>query len=266
MNRLMVAASSPTIRIGDLEGNIARIARAIQDAATCGAGLIVLPELATSGYVFADRTEAESLALTREDARWEEIRAVLPDRTVAVIGYCERDGQELFNSAAVISASGMVANYRKAHLWGAEQLIFTPGDAAGLLVDAPFGRLAVAICYDNEFPEVPRRLAVQGADVLALPVNWPVVDRPGSEHPPEIIQAMAAARSSRLPTVIADRHGVERGVAWTGGSAVIDGRGWVVESFPAGLSLSELSLDEARDKVLAPYNDLLADRRPELYG
>ncbi|MCS3844637.1 nitrilase-related carbon-nitrogen hydrolase [Microbacterium sp. AK031] len=265
MSRLTLAAVSPTIRIGDLEGNLTRIVRGIQDAAGCGAGLIVLPELATSGYVFADREEAESLALTRDDERWDAVHAAIPEGVVVVVGYCESAGSDLFNSAAVLTSTTRLADYRKAHLWGAESLVFTPGDAAGILVDTDFGRLGVAICYDNEFPEVPRNLALGGADVLALPVNWPLVPRPEGEHPPELIQAMAAARSSRLPTVIADRHGDERGVSWTGGTAIVDEQGWVVEAFRSGLTLAAVSVADARNKGIGEYNDLFADRRSELY-
>jgi predicted amidohydrolase len=265
MSTLMVAAASPTIRIGDPDGNLTRIARAVQDAAGCGTGLIVLPELATSGYVFADRAEAESLALTWDDPRWGVVQAAIPDGVVVVVGYCEASGAELFNSAAVLTASARLADYRKAHLWGAESLVFTPGEDAGILVDTHFGRLGVAICYDNEFPEVPRNLALRGADILALPVNWPLVPRPDGEHPPELIQAMAAARSSRLPTVIADRHGVERGLRWTGGTAIVSEQGWVDEAFPSGLTLGKVSLVSARNKAIGEHNDLFADRRPALY-
>lgn len=265
MTRLTVAAVSPTIRMGDLGGNLSRVVRGIQDAAACGAGLIVLPELATSGYVFTDRAEAESLALSRDDERWDAVHAVIPEGVVVVVGYCEVADSDLFNSAAILTRAARLADYRKAHLWGAESLLFTPGDAAGILVDTNFGRLGVAICYDNEFPEVPRNLALGGADVLALPVNWPLVARPERERPPELIQAMAAARSSRLPTVIADRHGAERGVRWTGGTAIVDEQGWVVEAFRSGLTLAAVSVTDARDKGVGEYNDLFADRRSELY-
>ncbi|WP_372984518.1 nitrilase-related carbon-nitrogen hydrolase, partial [Microbacterium sp.] len=155
--------------------------------------------------------------------------------------------------------------YRKSHLWGAEKLVFDSGSEAGLVVDAPFGRLGVALCYDNEFPEVPRRLALAGADVLALPVNWPLVPRPDGEHAPELIQAMASARSSRLPVVIADRWGSERGVDWTDGTAIIDEQGWIVAFRAVMGATAVLSLDAARGKALPPHNDLFADRRADLY-
>lgn len=276
MTMLRVAAVSPQILIGDLDGNIERIREAIGATAEGGARLIVLPELATSGYVFADRAEAESVSLTRADRRWALIQRAIPADVVVVLGYAERDGDRLFNTAAVLTSERRLADYRKSHLWGTEKQVFDEGTTAGMVVDVPFGRLGVAICYDNEFPEVPRSLALAGADVLALPVNWPLVPRPAGEHPPETIQAMASARSSRLPTVIADRSGAERGVEWTGGTAVIDAHGWIAATptAPAAVStpvptapaaVATVRMADSRDKSLPPHNDLFADRRPDLY-
>jgi predicted amidohydrolase len=161
----------------------------------------------------------------------------------------------------------VLARYRKSHLWAAENDIFDPGPEAGVVVDTPVGRIGVAICYDNEFPEVPRRLALAGAEVLALPVNWPLVPRPAGEHPPETIQAMAAARSSRMAIVIADRHGSERGVEWTGGTAVVSSDGWICATAdePGQIASAALDLPAPGDKSLGAYNDLFADRRPDLY-
>lgn len=266
MNReLRVAACSPDIRVGELADNLDRLRDAMTDAAAAGAQLIVLPELATSGYVFDDAGEARSAALTRDDDRWAALHAVLPDGALAVVGYAESDGEDLFNTAAVLSRSGRIGDYRKSHLWGSERLFFAPGDTAGALYDTALGRLAVAICYDNEFPEVPRKLALAGADILALPVNWPLVPRPVGERAPETIQAMAAARSSRLATVIADRRGTERGVEWTAGSAVIDEDGWIAAQPRDDVAVATLTLRDVGDKSLPPYNDLFGDRRPDLY-
>jgi predicted amidohydrolase len=263
---LRVAAASPDIRLGEVAGNFARIRDAIASAVADGARLVVLPELATSGYVFADRDEALAASVTRDDPRWAELAAALAPGTVAVVGYAERAHGGLYNTAAVLTHGERLGDYRKAHLWGAEAALFETGDAAGALFETPLGRLGVAICYDNEFPEVPRRLALAGADLLALPVNWPLVPRPEGEHPPETIQAMAAARSSRLATVIADRRGQERGVPWTEGTAVIDEDGWIAAGADAdGSAVATLTLRPPGDKSLPPHNDLFRDRRPDLY-
>lgn len=265
VDELRVAALSPEIVIGDVDANLERIREAIIAAGRRDARLIVLPELATSGYVFEDRAEAEKAALTADDARWDPVREVIPAEAVVVVGYAEAAGSQLFNTAAVLTRDARLADYRKSHLWGAEKLVFDVGAEAGLVVDTSFGRLGVAICYDNEFPEVPRRLALAGADVLALPVNWPLVPRPEGEHAPELIQAMASARSSRLPVVVADRWGSERGVDWTDGTAIIDEQGWIV-SFRAVMGATAvLSLAAVREKSLPPHNHLFDDRRSDLY-
>lgn len=264
---LRVAATSPDIVLGEVDGNLERIRAALQAASEEGAQLIVVPELATSGYVFTDRGEATEASLTTDDPRWRTLTTVLARGAVAVVGYAERHGTQLFNSAAVLTAEGRLGDYRKSHLWGREAFLFDRGDRAGEVFDTPVGRLGVAICYDNEFPEVPRRLALAGAEVLALPVNWPLLPRPHGEHPPETIQAMAAARSSRLATVISDRAGTERGVAWTGGTAVIDEDGWIAALPDAGgIAGATLTLRPPGDKTLPPHNDLFRDRRPDLYG
>ena len=141
----------------------------------------------------------------------------------------------------------MVAVYRKTHLWDRERLIFTPGDAVPPVLDTAFGRLGVLVCYDLEFPEMPRSLALRGAELLCVPVNWPVVERPpAGEHPPEQLTAMSAARVNRVFIAVCDRVGAERGVEWVGGTAVIDENGWIV-----GASEAEVDLARARDKVFA---------------
>lgn len=262
---IRVVALSPKIVLGDVDGNLARIRAAILGSASREARLLVLPELATSGYLFTGKEEAQKAALSASDKRWAAVQEVIPENAVVVVGYVEQAGDRLFNTAAVLTRTARLADYRKSHLWAAETLIFDRGSAAGVVVTAPFGRLGVALCYDNEFPEVPRKLALAGADVMALPVNWPLVTRPEGEHAPEIIQAMAAARSSRLPVVIADRWGAERGVEWTDGTAVIDEQGWVVASRTVMGATAEVSLAAARDKSLAPHNHLFDDRRAELY-
>jgi predicted amidohydrolase len=263
---LRAAAVSPEVVLGDVDGNVERVAEAFASAAARGASLIVAPELALSGYVFADASEARSAALHRHDGRFDRLRAALPEGATAVVGFAEATPGALFNTAIVLTRSTALGEYRKSHLWGIERAIFDPGATAGAVMDTPIGSLGVAICYDNEFPEVPRRLALAGAEVLALPVNWPVVARPVEEHPPEIIQAMAAARSSRLATVVADRRGEERGVVWTAGSAVIDSDGWIA-AYPGAshIAIADLVIPARGDKRLPPHNDLFADRRPELY-
>lgn len=181
MSPLRVSSVALPIEFGDEASNFAAAHAALQRSEP---GLIVLPELATSGYVFRDIDEARALSMTVDDPRLTGLADAVPEGAVAVIGFCERVGEQLFNSALVFDRSGTLGCYRKAHLWDEEYRFFSLGDEAGMVLDTPIGRLGVAICYDIEFPEVPRRLALAGAEVLALPVNWPQAERPAGEHAP----------------------------------------------------------------------------------
>jgi len=269
----VVAAAQLAPVIGEPERNRRAAAEAIGEATSAGAALIVLPELCDSGYVFADEREARALATRADDSptlrEWQELAAVR--RAVIVGGFCELAGDgRLFNSAALVDASGIRAVYRKTHLWDREGLIFTPGRAAPPVVSLPFGKVAVMICYDLEFPEWARLPALDGADLLAAPVNWPAAPRPPGERPAEVVKAQADASVNGVFVVVADRCGAERGVEWISGSVIIDPDGYplagpALQDRPAVL-LADCDLSRARDKRLNDHNNLLTDRRPELYS
>ena len=258
-------------RVGDLEGNRAASVSAISEAVTHGAEVVVLPELVTSGYVFASRDEAASVAIAAHDAlfsEWAAEVALVPaGRGVVIGGFCERgeDGR-LYNSAAVVDSSGVRAVYRKVHLWDREKLFFEPGDQPPPVLDLPVGRIGVMICYDLEFPEMPRMVALRGAELIAVPTNWPRSEWPEHEHPPEVVIAMATARTNRLFVACCDRTGTERGQRWTAGTSIIDHAGWIRATPDGGLALAELDLAVARTKSLTELADVMADRRPELYA
>jgi len=277
-----VACAQLALSVGDRAGNLARAQAAVRDAAARGARLVVLPELMASGYVFTDAQEARSLAEPAADGPTARLLQDLAAELdlVLVAGVCELDRSQdpdgvLHNSAILVDASGVRAVYRKAHLWDAEKLVFTPGDDGPAVVDTALGRLAVMICYDLEFPEWPRLAALAGAEALCVPTNWPRTRWPDGERPGEVVRAQAAASSNRVWVLACDRTGAEREVDWTGGSVVIDPDGFpVTELFSgpsggtsrAGLALATVDLSRARDKAVSARNHVLADRRPQLYA
>ena len=266
MTRVVCQQLAP--RVGALDRNGGLTVSAVRDAASSGAALIVLPELATSGYVFGSREEAVANAITPDHSLFAEWAAELAGTPALLVGgFCELDDGCLYNSAAVVDQSGLVGVYRKTHLWDREQLFFEPGDQPPPIFDTPFGRIGVLICYDLEFPEMTRTLALRGADAIAVPANWPLVDRPQGERPPEVIAAMAAARTNRVFVACCDRTGVERGVEWTNGTCVINESGWVIADVAGvGAAVADVDFERARSKSLGPENDAFGDRRPELYG
>jgi predicted amidohydrolase/dienelactone hydrolase len=273
----VIAVAQLAIAIGEPDANRKAAAAAVAEAAAAGARLVVLPELCDSGYVFGDdagRASAEAAALASPAGasvtlrQWHALAA--EHELVIVGGFCEQgaDGR-LFNSAALVDASGTRAVYRKAHLWDKEKLVFTPGDAPPPVVDTAIGRVGVMICYDLEFPEWVRMAALDGADLLAAPVNWPAAARPAGERPAEVIKAEAAAATNGIFVAVADRCQDERGVSWISGSLIAGPDGYllagpVLQDRPAVLTAA-CELPKARDKSLDGDNDLLADRRPALY-
>ena len=265
-----VACQQLAPRLGDLQRNRAASVAAIRDAVARGAELVVLPELVTSGYVFASREEAASTAITSEDslfAEWAaELSKVADGRGLAVGGFCERgDDGKLYDSAAVVDSSGVQAVYRKVHLWDREKLFFEPGDRPPPVVDAAVGRIGVLICYDLEFPEMARMLALAGAELIAVPTNWPLSEWPEGEHPPEVGIAMATARTNRVFIACCDRTGSERGQEWTAGTAIIDEAGWILATAGEGPAVAEVDLRLARTKSITALANVIDDRRPELY-
>ncbi|WP_338090792.1 nitrilase-related carbon-nitrogen hydrolase [Planosporangium thailandense] len=271
MTAVRVACCQVRLAVGDVDGNRARVRRAVAEAAEAGARIIVLPELANSGYVFRDAAEARSLAEPADGptvAGWVDL--ALRHDAVLVGGFCELDpDRRVRNSAVLVDASGVRALYRKAHLWDREKLVFDPGDAAPAVVDTAYGRLAVMICYDLEFPEWTRMAALAGTQLLCAPVNWPQLPRPAGERPSEIVRVQAAAAINRMFVAVADRTAGERGVDWVGGTVVVDPDGWPLRDLVLGREatvVADLDLAAARDKRISEHNDVHADRRPDLYA
>ncbi|WP_134669500.1 MULTISPECIES: nitrilase-related carbon-nitrogen hydrolase [unclassified Amycolatopsis] len=264
MTRIVCAQLAP--QVGRLAENHRQIVRTISENTT--ADILVLPELATSGYVFESPAEARECAIPSDDPMIAEWAAAIDGDSVVVCGYAERgpDGA-LYNSAVLFDATGVLARYRKTHLWDREKLFFTPGSQPPPVTTTRFGRIAVMICYDLEFPEYTRRSALEGADVIAVPTNWPEVPRPEGERPPEVVIAQAAARVNRVAIACCDRSGLERGQRWTEGTAIVDHDGWVAAvAGEDGRACWETELSAGRDKNISTRNHLFGDRRTDLYG
>jgi predicted amidohydrolase len=136
-------------------------------------------------------------------------------------------------------------------------------------VDLPFGRAALMICYDLEFPEWVRLAALAGADLVAAPVNWPAMPVPAGERPCDVVRVQAGACVNGVFIAVADRCRVERGVSWVGGTVIVGPDGYplagpVTADEPTVL-VAPCELTRARNKQISAHNDVLADRRPLLY-
>lgn len=272
--RIACAQYAPTV--GDLEGNRRAAVDWLTRAAEAGASLVVLPELASSGYVFRDVEEAAACAEPRDGPFVSALAEVCRAHRLWVVTGLDELAPEggLRNSAVVVGPDGPVAVYRKLHLFYDEKSWFVAGDRL-VVVDLPFGRLGMVICYDLWFCESIRTLALAGAEVVAVPTNWvasfkrTVVDERGWIQGDVV--AVAGAAQNGVVVACADRIGVERQVRFLGASIVVGAEGWPVAG-PAPLDeecllvadVDLVSVAAARQRT--PRNHLLADRRPDAYN
>jgi predicted amidohydrolase len=260
--------------VGEAEENRRKGLEMIEAAAEGGANLVVLPELSDSGYVFETRAEAYSLAGSVDDSATVQAWAdIAQKRGLHIVGgFCERVGEALYNSAAVVGPEGLIGVYRKNHLWGAENLFFEQGDLGFPVFTTRLGRIAALICYDGWFPEAWRLCALQGADIVCVPTNWvPMPSQPDDLPSMSNILCMAAAHSNSFFVAAACRTGTERGQQFIGQSLIVSHEGWPVAG-PAGktetrILTAECNLADARRKrTLNAFNQVMRDRRDDVYG
>lgn len=194
---------------GDIEGNLATITELASQVV--GVDLLVLPELALTGSV--DATNAAAFAELCTTVGIDGLRVIASNAGITLVaGVIERaeDGR-LFNSAAVIDGSGVRAMARKAHLGAGDCGWATPGDRPLAWIDLPLGRVGVLLGDDLRHPESARVLAIEGADVLAVPANlpWPppTGGTPGAEN---FILPRQQARENKVYLAMANGAGVAR--------------------------------------------------------
>jgi predicted amidohydrolase len=258
---------------GDKKGNVKKTLLKIEEAASRGAGLVVLPELCNTGYMFSSREEAFSLAEAVPGGEtvkaWEEAAKRLGVYLAA--GITEREGQDLYNSAALIGPEGYIGSFRKVHLWNEEKLYFEPGNLGMPVYHTPLGRIGMLICFDGWFPELYRLAAVQGADIICVCTNWvPMKNQPDNMLAMSNILAMGNAHCNGLNVICADRCGVERGQPFIGQSLIVGHDGWPLAG-PASKDKEEIlyaaiNIKKTRcSRQWGALTHILRDRRGDVY-
>ncbi|MER5456298.1 nitrilase family protein [Micromonospora sp. NPDC002389] len=273
VTRFLLAGVQMAPVFGDVAANIAGTSAWIRAAADRGARLVVLPEAASAGYVFADRAEAARYAQPVPDGptvtAWARLAAELDVWIVG--GVTERDGDAVFNSAVLLGPSGHLGTFRKAHLWNDEKEIYDRNADGFPVYDTPLGRIGIGICYDAWFPETFRSAALQGADLVVLPSNWvPVPGQPTAAPAMANLMCMTGAHSNQCYVAGISRIGVENGQPFVGRSVLVGPDGWPIAGPASGdreeLVLAEVDLIGTRaQRWHNPFNQPLADRRTDLY-
>jgi predicted amidohydrolase len=270
-DKVKIAAIQTEPDIKENRNNLLKMMDRAREAAVNGADLVVFPECALCGYVYSSREEALPLMESIPGDSTEKITALCHQLGVYIIyGLLERDGDKCYNSAALVGPQGLAGKYRKNHLpfLGIDRYV-DKGNGPFRVFNTAVGNIGIIICYDNNFPESARILALEGADIIALITNWPQ----GRE---KVVNYVVNTRAfeNRVNLVAVDRVGVERGTKFLGRSKIISAGGDTLAE--AGgeneeIIYAEVSLTEARNKrlIFTPgefETDMMADRRPELYG
>ena len=251
--------------------NLAKIISKTRTAAQNGADLIVFPECSLAGYVFSSREEAMPFTESIPGTSTNRLATCCQELGVHVIvGLLEKDADRCYNAAVLIGPEGIVGTYRKNHLpfLGIDRFL-DAGDKPFQVHQTPIGNIGIHICYDCNFPESARIMALLGADIIALPTNWPE----GRERIPAYV-VNARAYENKVHFVAADRVGSERGANFIGRSKIIGASGDTLaeaSNDAEEIIYAEVNLAEARQKriIFKPGEfeiDFIHDRRPELYG
>lgn len=265
--RVAVAQTEP--QLGEKERNLEVCVARLEEAATKGAALLVLPECAIPGYMFDSAEEALPFAEGIPGPSTEILQRESRRLGMHVVcGLLERDGDVMHNAAVFVGPDGLIGVYRKTHLpfLGVDRFVVA-GDELPIF-ETPLGRVGLEICYDLRFPEVTRTLALRGADLIAHPTNFPVAARLQTEF---ITRARAA--ENRVYLLTANRIGKERWGEFCGWSQIVDPYGDRLAEAGAdeeALLVADYDVQRARDKDYVIPGEyelyLIEHRRPELYG
>ena len=246
--------------LGEPETNISKLTALLEQASE--ADLVVIPELANSGYNFESKKQAYELA--------EEItKSVFVDFLIAearknnlfiVSGVNESDKGKLYNSSVLIGPKGLIGKYRKMHLFLNEFDFFERGNLGMPVFDIGFCKIGMLICFDWIFPEVWRILALKGAEIICHPSNLVL---------PYAQQAVPVhGMINRTFNITANRYGTERDVTFSGKSIISDPFGkTLITASPAkdDVLIVEMDLSLARNKMVTSRNHTINDRLPEEY-
>lgn len=254
---------------GNPEKNISKIKKLVSDKEF---DLLVLPELANSGYLFDNKDELNELS---EEAGKGKFSAALKDicsekNAHLVSGLCERSGDIFYNSSVLVYPDGNISVYRKLHLFDEEKLWFSPGDTSPEVYEIKgnnFGKVKIGmmICFDWFFPETARSIALKGAQIIC--------------HPSNLVMAycqtamFTRALENRVFTVTANRTGSDKNkdkeLFFTGESVIVSPSGEYLcrgSKNNEEICITEISPELALDKNITERNNIFNDRKKEFYN
>ncbi|MBS1514571.1 MAG: acyltransferase [Bacteroidetes bacterium] len=248
---------------GDVKHNAEKIYDSLIDK---DFDLMVLPELANSGYLFANSEELESASENIPSGIFSQTLLELSKKKNAYIisGVCEKFIGEFFNSSVLYCPDGSYKIYRKLHLFDSEKQWFTAGNMPLEAYEIHLTKIGMMVCFDWIFPETARTLALRGAKIICHPSNLVM---------PYCQQAMfTRALENHVFTITANRIGSEKvndtELFFTGESVIVSPRGEYLARASKDSEeciIVEINEEEAGDKNINPNNNLFIDRRMGFY-
>jgi len=266
-----VASVQLDVVLEDIEATAEKVAIWADEAAKENADIVIFPELILSaGYGLGNKFY--DIAEPLPGPATEKLgKKALQHKMYIIAGIAERDlTGTVYNTAVILGRDGnLVGSYRKTHLFTLTESFFALGSELGVF-DLDFGRVAIPICYDLEFPEPARVLCLKGAEMLlTMTAHWRGTGTVGT--PENFIQTIYAARAleNRVPVVLANRVGYDPSLDdhFIGLSRIVDANGMTIASMPddkEGMIVATLDINEERIKR-QNYN-YFRDRKPYLYS
>ncbi len=244
---------------GDLKSTLASLTNLMEKVKE--ADLVVLPELANSGYNFNSKEEAFNLAETISDSVFIDFlqaKCKLYDFTIAT-GFAEKEKDNLYNSSVLLNADGIIGTYRKLHLFMNEKKIFKQGNLGLPVFEIKGVRIGMLVCFDWMFPEVWRKLALKGVDIILHPSNLVL------PYAQSVIPSYALV--NRIFIATANRIGTEKELCFTGQSIIVSPKGELLAKANKGEEVLTVDIDPllARNKMITPLNNAFEDRRTDIY-
>jgi predicted amidohydrolase len=260
--------------VRDLEFDLARIGKLIDDARKDDADLLVLPDAALGGYLADLRhpdPNALPPALEPDDPLLLKV-AKLAGPMVVCLGYCEDGGTARYNAAACLTGDGVLGRHRKVHLPAGEVAAYAPGDRFDAF-DTPVGRIGMLIDYDKTFPEAARSLSLDGAQILACLSAWPTsitnrAPRMTQDRQAKLFDLYDQARAAENQVLLASSNqtGAMGGMRFLGQAKVVGPGGDILARTwsKAGLAAATVDVEAELDRARRILHHL-DERRPAAY-
>ncbi len=246
------------IALADIDRNLAHVTATLRRLAQEGVELAVLPEMWSCGFAYRELNQLAK----RTPELVEQLKALSAELSMTIVGSLpEPHGDKVFNTAYLLDRGTLAGSYRKMHLFSlmGEDRHLDSGDSV-FLADTSVGRIGVMICYDLRFPELARRLAVDGAEIIVVPGEWP---KPREEHWRTLLRARAI--ENQLFVVAANACGVIGKLDFFGSSLVLGPRGEILAEGGYHPCEPTATLDPAEMLKWRESITCFKDRRPDCY-